>query len=187
MTNPASTTPGAPTPAPEAEVVVARLRRHARVLFWPTLVLIGVCAATGYFYANLPEPWQNVMLLVGAGVVVVLLWLLPVVSWLTTRYTITTRRIIFVHGIFVHVRQELLHSRGYDVSVRKNWLQSLFRSGTVRINSGLEHPLMLRDVPDADLVQQVLQDLMEVSATVMAARRQEQSALGDESTLWTGR
>jgi membrane protein YdbS with pleckstrin-like domain len=150
------------------------------VLFWPTLVLIGASGATGYYYGTLPEPWQNVLLLVGAGLAVALLWLLPLVSWLTRRYTITSRRIIFVHGIFVHVRQELLHSRGYDVSVRKNWLQSLFRSGTVRINSGLEHPLSLRDVPDADLVQQVLQDLMEQSQTVMAARRQEQSAFGDE-------
>ena len=167
-------------PAAPPEVVIARLRSHARVLFWPTLFLIGACGVTGYYYGSLAEPWQNVLLLVGAGLVVALLWLLPLVSWLTRRYTVTSRRIIFVHGIFVHVRQELLHSRGYDVSVRKNWLQSLFRSGTVRINSGLEHPLSLRDVPDADLVQQVLQDLMEQSQTVMAARRQEQSALGDE-------
>lgn len=166
-------------PAPP-EVVIARLRSHARVLFWPTLVLFAVCGVTGYYYGSLAEPWENVLLLVGAGVLALLLWLLPLVSWLTRRYTVTSRRIIFVHGIFVHVRQELLHSRGYDVSVRRNWLQSLFRSGTVRINSGLEHPLSLRDVPDADLVQQVLQDLMEQSQTVMAARRQEQSALGDE-------
>ena len=178
MTNPASSLPAAPTAPPE--VVIARLRSHARVLFWPTLFLIGACGVTGYYYGSLAEPWQNVLLLVGAGLVVALLWLLPLVSWLTRRYTVTSRRIIFVHGIFVHVRQELLHSRGYDVSVRKNWLQSLFRSGTVRINSGLEHPLSLRDVPDADLVQQVLQDLMEQSQTVMAARRQGQSALGDE-------
>jgi len=184
MTYPASSPPAVP-PAPP-EVVIARLRSHGRVLFWPTLLLIGVCGVTGYYYGSLAEPWQNVLLLVGAGLVVALLWLLPLVSWLTRRYTVTSRRIIFVHGIFVHVRQELLHSRGYDVSVRKTWLQSVFRSGTVRINSGLEHPLSLRDVPDADLVQQVLQDLMEQSQTVMAARRQEQSALGDEFGLRSG-
>ena len=184
MTNPASSTPAVPAPPPE--VVIARLRSHARVLFWPTLFLIGACGVTGYYYGSLAEPWQNVLLLIGAGLVVALLWLLPLVSWLTRRYTVTSRRIIFVHGIFVHERQELLHSRGYDVTVRKNWLQSLFRSGTVRINSGLEHPLLLRDVPDADLVQQVLQDLMEQSQTMMASRRQEQSALGDESGLRAG-
>jgi membrane protein YdbS with pleckstrin-like domain len=184
MTNPAHPLPGAPTAPPE--VVIARLRSHARALFWPTLFLIGACGVTGYYSGSLAEPWQNVLLLVGAGLVVVLLWLLPLVAWLTRRYTVTSRRIIFVHGIFVHERQELLHSRGYDVTVRRNWLQSLFRSGTVRINSGLEHPLSLRDVPDADLVQQVLQDLMEQSQTVMAARRQEQSALGDEFGLRAG-
>ncbi|PXA70109.1 PH domain-containing protein [Cryobacterium arcticum] len=187
MTNPASTTPGLPPPVQAPEVVLARLRSHARALFWPTLLLIGVCAVTGYYFGSLPEPWQNTLVLVAAAVLVVLFWLLPLVSWLTRRYTLTTRRIIFVHGIFVHVRQELLHSRGYDVSVRRTWLQSLFRSGTVRINSGLEHPLELRDVPDAGLVQQVLADLSEQSQTVMGARRQEQSALGNETSFWTGR
>jgi len=187
MTNPASTSPGAAPAAAPPEVVVARLRSHARVLFWPTLVLIATCGATGYYYGSFAEPWQNVLVLAGAGLVVVLLWLLPLVAWLTRRYTVTTRRLIVVHGIFVHVRQELLHSRGYDVSVQRTWLQSLFRSGTVRINSGLEHPLLLRDVPDAGLLQRVLQDLMERSQTVMSTRRQEQSAFGEESAFWTGR
>jgi len=184
MTNPANATPVAPATVPE--VVVARLRRHGRVLFWPTVVLIGLCGATGYLYGSLPEPWQNVLLLVGAAVLAVLLWLVPLVSWLTRRYTITTRRIIFVHGIFVHVRQELLHSRGYDVSVRRNWLQAVFRSGTLRINSGLEHPLVLRDVPEAALVQQVLQDLIEASQAQTGSRRYEQSALGDEPAVSPG-
>jgi membrane protein YdbS with pleckstrin-like domain len=172
---------------PPAEHVVARLRPHARVLFWPTLLLLAICAATGYFSGNMPEPWQNTVLLIAAALAVVLFWLLPLAFWLNHRYTITTRRIIFRHGFFVRTRQELLHSRGYDVTVRKTWLQSAFRSGDVRINSGLEHPLVLKDVPNADLVQQVLHDLMESSQTVMGSRRQEQSAHSDEPAPWRGR
>nr|RZI37463.1 hypothetical protein BJQ95_00121 [Cryobacterium sp. SO1] len=176
MTNPASSLPAVPTAPPE--VVIARLRSHARVLFWPSLLLIGVCGVTGYYHGSLAEQWQNDLLLVGAGLIVVLLWLLPLVAWLTRRYTVTSRRIIFVHGIFVHVRQELLHSRGYDVSVRRNWVQSMFRSGTVRINSGLERPLSLRDVPHADLVQQVLQDLMEPAPLPGGTARTPSSGTG---------
>ena len=37
------------TEAPVREVVVARLRPHVRVLFWPTVLLLAVCAAYGYF------------------------------------------------------------------------------------------------------------------------------------------
>ena len=176
---PRSTTPSA-AGVPPAERVVARLRPHARRLFWPTLLLFAVCGATGYFYGSLPEDWQNIGLMVGAGAAIVLLWLLPLASWLNRRYTITTRRIIFRHGFFVRNRQELLHSRGYDVTVRQSWLQSAFRSGDVLINSGLEHPLVLKDVPSANLVQQVLHDLTDEAQTVMGSRRQEQSAQSDQ-------
>ena len=178
---------GAAEVLPPAESVVAGLRPHARILFWPTLALLAISAATGYFYGSLPEPWQNIALLAAAAALVLLLWLLPLASWLNNRYTITTRRIIFRHGFFVRTRQELLHSRGYDVTVRQNWLQSLAHSGDVLISAGLEHPLVLKDVPNAALVQQVLHDLMESSRTLMGLRRLEQSALADETANWGSR
>ncbi|WP_104199852.1 PH domain-containing protein [Cryobacterium sp. Y29] len=166
------------------EKVVARLRPHARVLVWPTLLLFALAGGTGYFFGNMAEPWQNAAVLGGAIALAVLGWLLPLAAWLTKRYTITTRRIIFRHGFFVRTRQELLHSRGYDVSVRQNWVQAGFHSGTVLINSGLEHPLVLTDVPNVDLVQSALHDLMEKASTVMSSRRQEQSAPSAESAFW---
>lgn len=178
MTNTAGNGQGeAPIPV---ERVVAGLRPHARALFWPTLVLIAVFGATGYFYGSMPEPWQDTAVAVGAVAVVVLLWLLPVATWLNRRYTITTRRIIFRRGFFVRTRQELLHSRGYDVTVRKTWLQSLSGSGDVLINADREHPLVLGDVPNADLVQQVLHDLTEQSQTLIGTRRvSTSSSTGD--------
>ena len=167
------------------ESVVARLRPHARVLFWPNLALLLIAGATGYFAGSFREPWQNAGVLAGAALAIVLLWLIPFLSWLGRNYTITTRRIILRNGLFVRVRQELLHSRGYDVTVRKNSLQSLFGSGDVIINTGLERPVILRDVPGADLVQSALHDLMESSQNPVAARRQqEQSAHPDETTRW---
>ena len=193
MTNGATSVNGEPSNAPPAEHVVARLRPHARALFWPTLLLFAVCGATGYFFTNLPEQWQNIALAAGAGAVILFLWLLPFASWLNRRYTITTRRIIFRHGFFVRTRQELLHSRGYDVTVRQTWLQSAFGSGDVRINSGLEHPLVLKDVPNANLVQQVLHDLIEETQTVRGFRpvstgsTNAQSALADQTVPWSHR
>ncbi|MFO7689594.1 MAG: PH domain-containing protein [Cryobacterium sp.] len=170
-----------------AEQVIARLRPHARVLMLPTLVLFGVCGAAGYFAGSFTEEWQNLALLAGAGGAVLLVWLLPLVFWLNRRYTLTSRRIIFRHGFFVHTRQELLHSRGHDVTLRQTWLQSAFRSGDVRINSGLEHPLVLKDVPSAALVQRALQDQMDSTRTVMAPRRHGQSAQGNDTAFWTER
>jgi len=187
MTNPANLNPAVPPPAPP-EVVIARLRRHGRVLFWPTLILFGAAAATGYFAGVVAEPWQNTLVLAGGAAVVLLLWFLPLLSWLTRRYTITTRRIIVVHGIFVRTRQELLHSRSFDVSLRRTWLQALWRSGTVRVSSGAENRLDLLDVPQARLVQRALQELAEQARALPGPGfRPDQSALGDEASFWTGR
>lgn len=167
-----------------AERVIARVRPHARALFWPSLVLIACCGAVGYYGGSFREEWQNMVVYSAAGLIVLLLFLLPLCFWLSKRYTITTRRIILRHGFFVRVRQELLHSRGYDVSVRKNWLQSAFGSGNIRITSASEDPVILRDVPKAVLVQDALHDLMENSANLMASRRQlDQSALPDQSGI----
>lgn len=151
---------GQPASAP-AERVVARLHPHARRLFWPAVLLIAVCGATGYFAGSFPESWQNVAVLVVAGLIVFFFCFLPLLFWLTTRYTITTRRVILRRGFFVRVKQEVLHSRGYDVTVRTGWLQAMSRSGDVLIETGQGHPLVLADVPSAALVEQTLHDLIE--------------------------
>jgi uncharacterized membrane protein YdbT with pleckstrin-like domain len=186
------------TDVQDSERVVARLRPHARVLFLPSLVLIAAAGCVGYFYGRFAEQWQNIAVLVAAAFVAVFLWLLPLVFWLGRRYVITTRRIILRSGFFVRIRQELLHSRGYDITVRKAGLQPIFGSGDVIINTGLEHPVVLKDIPSADLVQGALHDLMEKSLNPIAARRQAEAsrdpvaaaqalrdeAARDETTAW---
>jgi uncharacterized membrane protein YdbT with pleckstrin-like domain len=147
--------------AASAERVVARLHPHARRLFWPVILLIAVCGATGYFAGSFPESWQNIAVLIAAAAVVFLGCFLPLLFWLTTRYTITSRRVILRRGFFVRLKQEVLHSRGYDVTVRTSWLQAVSRSGDVLIDTGQGRPLVLADVPSASLVQQTLHDLIE--------------------------
>ena len=167
------------------EAVVARLRPHARRLVFPAVALIVASGTFGYLYGTFDEFWQNLAVLVAAVLVAVLLFLLPLFTWLGSHYTITTRRIVIRNGFLVRTRQEMLHSRGYDVTVRKTALQSVFGSGTIEINTGLDRPVVLRDVPSADLVQSALHDLMERSLNPVAARRQQaQSTPADETTRW---
>ena len=174
-----------PSSGHEAESVVARLRPHGRMLFLPSVLFVAAVGTVAYFAGTFAEAWQNLALLAAGILFVIVVWVLPLLTWLGYRYTITTRRIVLRRGFFVRVRQELLHSRGYDVTVRKNALQSLFGSGDVRINTGLEQPVVLKDVPNADLVQSVLHDLMEHSMNPIAARRQaEASQAADETTAW---
>lgn len=161
----------AQTPPPE--VVVARLRPHARALVLPTIALLADVAAVSYFAGSFPAGWMNLVLLAAGALLALLLFVVPVLRWLAQNDTITTRRVVIRSGVLVRSRQELLHSRGYDVTVRQAGWQLLFRSGDVVINAGIEHPVVLRDVPHAELVQSAMHDLMEASVNPIAARRQQ--------------
>ena len=166
------------------EAVVARLRSHARAMVWPTLGLIAIVALTAYYGGSFDEPVINILIFVAAPLLAFFVWLVPLFAWLRRNYTITSRRIVLRSGFLVRTRQELMHSRGYDVTVRKTALQSMFGSGDVLINSGQEHPILMKDVPDADLVQAALHDLMEASLNPVAARRQQDQSNPDETTMW---
>lgn len=152
----ASGTPG----LPPGERIVARLRRHARVLVLPTLLLVAVAGGVGYLVPVLDDGWPRLVAVVVAALVVLLGCVIPYLSWLAARTTITTRRVIVRRGLFVRVRRELWHRRGYDVQVRRGWLQRMFGSGDVRLETGHDVPVVLRDVPGPLAVQAALHELM---------------------------
>ena len=139
-----------------SEVVVARLRPHARALFWPTVLLLAVAAALG-FSAVLREQWQVITALVLAGVILIAGWLAPLLRWSSRNYTITTRRVIVSSGLLARSRQEMLLSRIADVTVERRGMQQVFRSGDVMLNGEIR----MRDVPSASLVQAAIHDLAE--------------------------
>jgi uncharacterized membrane protein YdbT with pleckstrin-like domain len=166
------------------EAIVARLRPHARALFWPTLALVLVLGAGTYLSGTFREPWAGLAVLAVGAALVILAFLVPLGVWLSRSYTITTRRIVLRSGLVTRTRQELLHSRGYDVTVRQTGLQRLFRSGDVLINTGLDRPVVLADVPAPDLVQSALHELMERSLNPIAARRQQEQSRPRDDEAW---
>jgi uncharacterized membrane protein YdbT with pleckstrin-like domain len=188
--SPAAPPPAVPPamPALPAERVVARLRRHARVLILPVVLLVVVAGVATYALLVLPEPWQQLTVAGVSLLIVVVGCILPFLAWLARRTTITTRRIIARSGLFARVRRELLHSRGYDVVVRRTWGQSAFGSGDVRINTGHEHPFVIDDVPKPFQVQAALQELMDEARSHVADRRRADQSIADGDTIaWGGR
>ena len=169
---PRTPAPGAPAP----ELRIARLRAHARRLFWSALVLIGVSGATAYFYDNLPAPFENWMLLTAAAAAVLLLVIVPFLVWLSHTWTITTRRVIERSGLFGGRRREISHVRGYAIQMRRGILQRLWGAGTLSLSNGVEPPLRLKNVPSAVLVHETLVDQVEVNQIL--AHRDSQSSSG---------
>lgn len=149
----------------EPERIIATLRPNARLLIGPAVLFIVLAGALFWLTGVFQEAWLITLILIAGAVLLVVGCVLPFLSWLVRRYTITTRKIVVQHGLFVRVRKELLHSRGYEVTVRRTAGQSLFRCGDIRINTAAnELPVDLIDVPNPVLVQSVLQDLVEGNA-----------------------
>lgn len=166
MTQPTSYGGRPPAPAPgmsTPELLIAKVRGRRPVLLLSALVLIAVAGVAGFFYDNLPEPYENWMLLSAAALVIFLLVFLPYLAWRARVYTITTRRVIESSGLFRRTRRELSHVRGYSVQLRRGPIQRLVGSGTLVLSNGLEAPMRIARVPHAPLVHEVLIDQVEVN------------------------
>ena len=170
MTQPTAYSGRPLAPAPGAEVRelrIARVRPHARRLFWSALVLVAVAGAVGYYSGNIPAPlsdWaRDWMLWAAAGLVVLLLVVVPYVRWLTRTYTVTTRRVIAQSGVLRRTRTEMLHARGYTIGERRGPLQRLWGAGTLTLSNGVDAPLRMADIPSVRLMHEALADQVEVS------------------------
>ncbi len=143
------------------ETILLRVRPHGRRLTIPVLVLFATVTAYGYFGGRFLEEWQNWAALAAAAGLVFFAVLLPFFAWLGHRYTLTTRRIIARRGILVRQRQDVYLARVTDVRLRRTPLQAAYAAGDVRVVAGPDLTLVLRDVPSARLVADLLGELTE--------------------------
>lgn len=155
----------------DPEAIVARIRPHGRALIVPSILLIAVAGATAFFVWKLPEPWMRWAALGAAVLVIVLGFVLPVAIWLGRSVTITTRRTVVHEGGLVRHRREILHTRPIEVVVRRSPGQRMAGSGDVVLELGGDRRVILRDLPNAVLVQQALADLMSTEVAEHVGRR----------------
>nr|WP_206686540.1 MULTISPECIES: PH domain-containing protein [Microbacterium] len=139
------------------------MHTHARRLTWSALVLVAVAGAVGLFTGHVPEPFEEWMLWAAAGVLILLLVVIPFLRWLAHTYTITTRRVVEQSGLIGRRRKEILHARGYTIAERRGPLQRMFGAGTLTLSNGVDAPLRMVNIPSVRLVHEVLADQVEVS------------------------
>ena len=164
-----------------AEQTVAMLRRHARVLTGPFVLLALSSAALGFFDARLPEAWMRLTMWVAGAVVLVALVLVPLLAWLGGRVVVTTRRIVIHNGLLVRSRREILLARVTDVTVRRTPLQAILRSGNILIALGGEPTVRVRDIPRADVVAAALLQLAANNEPVALQRTRDKAEWADDA------
>jgi uncharacterized membrane protein YdbT with pleckstrin-like domain len=166
----------------EDEEVVRHLHPHWTTVFWPVARLLLIVGAASFGMAMIPAGRQQgilrMLVLAVALVLLLTLVVVPLLRWRTTHYVITTHRLLFREGILARRGRDMGLSRITDVSYRQTLWERLINSGTLTIESaGDSGPTLLRQIPDSDGVQQLLNYMIEEDAD----RRAQESAgyIGD--------
>ncbi|NYE96608.1 membrane protein YdbS with pleckstrin-like domain [Psychromicrobium silvestre] len=141
------------------EQVIVISRPQARSLFWPAVFVVLIPMAGGMGLAWLSrvpwdadtQPWQSpatIGVLFLAGILLLFYPVRRYFRWLSTRYILTSRRIV--------VRGGLLRRRNRDVplytlrtlSTHQGILQRILRSGNITLISGVDETMLMRDIPE---------------------------------------
>ncbi|AIY45717.1 PH domain-containing protein [Mycolicibacterium fortuitum] len=146
------------------EQVVLHRHPHWKRLIGPVLVLILTTAASAFVAAVVNTmDWQatakNVLFIViGVIWLVVIGWLTvwPFLSWWTTHFVITDRRVMFRHGLLTRSGIDIPLARINSVEFRHGLTDRLMRTGTLIIESASQDPLEFHDIPRVEQVHSLL-------------------------------
>ncbi|BBY17254.1 PH domain-containing protein [Mycolicibacterium litorale] len=146
------------------EQVVLHRHPHWKRLIGAVLVLLLASAAAAFVagYVNTLR-WdataKNVIFLVIGVIWLVLVgWLSvwPFLTWWTTHFVITDRRVMFRHGLLTRSGIDIPLARINSVEFRHGLLDRMLRTGTLIIESAAQDPLEFHDIPRVEHVHSLL-------------------------------
>jgi len=149
----------------EGEDVVLSMRTHAKALILPAVVLIVLAAIGGFLTAILGdssvEQWVVLAIWVAIALGMIVWSVAPFARWLTTEYTVTSKRVISTSGVFSRTGRAIPLHRVNDVTFEKGLLDRLLGCGTLVVSDASEQTgMQLRDVPRIEWVHRRLTDLV---------------------------
>jgi uncharacterized membrane protein YdbT with pleckstrin-like domain len=161
----------------EDEEIVQHLHPHWLTVFWPVVRFLLIVGAASFAMAVIPAGRQQgilrMLVLAVAVILLVAAVAVPLLRWRSTHYVVTTHRLLFREGILTRRGRELGLSRITDVSYTQTLWDRIIRSGTLSIESaGDGGATVLRQIPDSERVQQLLNHMVEEDSD----RRAQESA-----------
>ncbi|MBF6212331.1 PH domain-containing protein [Nocardia puris] len=148
--------------APDEQLILHR-HPHWKMLFWPVVTLIVATALAGFAgglaYRNIEGTGQTVVLaLILAAWVGIVAWrfLGPLISWASTHFIITDRRLLIRQGVITHVGTDIPMSRISSVQFRHGLFDRMLGTGTLIIASSSDEPLEFDDIPRVQAVHSLL-------------------------------
>lgn len=146
------------------EQVVLHRHPHFKRLIAPVLtLLVGTASAT--FAAALVSQagWdlrtrQVVSAVIAGAWLLIMGWLTmrPFLTWLTTHFVITDRRVMYRHGVLTRAGIDIPLARINSVEFRHGLIDRMLRTGTLVIESASQDPLEFNDIPGVEQVHSLL-------------------------------
>jgi uncharacterized membrane protein YdbT with pleckstrin-like domain len=141
------------------EQLLLHTRTHWKRMIVSILLSVLVLAVVFFVASLFSLPFWVWALIVVVGVGVILLPKL--LSWWTSTYTITDKRIITRSGLFTQVGREIPIRRVSGVSHEKDLLDRVFGCGSLKVESSAEvTSVVFNDVPNVEEVQRMLSELI---------------------------
>ncbi|CAM3128729.1 PH domain-containing protein [Stackebrandtia soli] len=152
----------------EDERVVLHMHPHWKELLAPIMWFLVLAVFGALAVLVVPDTWGNWALWgrigVGAiaGVLLLVLSIIPWISWATTHYVFTTHRLLLRNGIVTRKGRDIPYARVNDVSFEQTMIQRMFRFGTLVVQSASENGTVdFKDMPKVEMVQSTLYKLVE--------------------------
>jgi uncharacterized membrane protein YdbT with pleckstrin-like domain len=137
------------------EVIVTSFRPHWKLLFIPFLWFAGLSIAMIFVVVYLD--WAQWIIVAALAVFLIILVIKPLVSWWTTRYVLTTERLITRSGLLAKSGVEIPLERITNVNFNQTMMERMLGAGDLLIESaGAQGQSKFRDIPHPDAFQTVL-------------------------------
>jgi uncharacterized membrane protein YdbT with pleckstrin-like domain len=147
------------------ERVVLHSHPHWKRLVGPVLVFIIATGVAAFLTAVVQQRtgWDQTARMIVDGVIwaiwlVLLCWqtLAPLLSWRTTHFVITDRRVMFRHGLLTRSGIDIPLARINSVEFRHGLTDRMVGTGTLIIESASQDPLEFHDIPQVERVHSLL-------------------------------
>ncbi|MDM7830391.1 PH domain-containing protein [Cellulomonas edaphi] len=147
----------------DGEQVVVHNHPHIKALVGRGLLLLlaTVLCGWGAAWAGTSDsvdgartPLQIALTVV--WLVVLVLFLLRLISWATTHFVITDRRVMFRKGVLTRSGIDIPVRRINSVQFRHGLIDRMLRTGTLIIESASDDPLEFDDIPRVERVHALL-------------------------------
>jgi uncharacterized membrane protein YdbT with pleckstrin-like domain len=152
----------------DGEHIVVSTRTHPKALALPILLLVVILAAGAVLGSLIGDAGNNIPRYVVWGVVAVaLIWfvLRPLVTWWTTTFTFTNRRLITRSGFIAKEGRTIPLNRISGVDFEMGVIDRMFGCGTLVVSDASTNGRVeLDDIPHVEQVQlQVAEELNRLS------------------------